>query len=274
MLLTLIGCTRLSSSKQYMKNKMKQDRMYFKLRTLLAVLILVLLVYPTQLTAQPRLPKVQKDFLEAIANDNQALVSRLIIEGVELNPQCLGENHTCKPLTIAIEQSSVSIIRQLIKAGADQNARNPYGRRPLHYALNTARPDRKDVLLTLLKMGADPNVPNDFGISAFMEACFNGDLEIMRSMLDDAIFRAEVNFSATNRTNAQKPSHTTPLMQAAGRCHVEVIKLLLKRGADPSKKNSWGMTAADYATRFCADNQRQIEILSLLREDPAAKRTP
>ena len=247
------------------------------MKNTLVVLLIIGIILSVSLSAalgeEPQLTAKRKSFLEAIAKKDQKTVSQFISEGAELNPPCLNANHKCNPLTIAIEQSSLEVILELLNGGADSNARNPYGRRPLHYALDANHPDRMKVVLALLERGADPNVPNDFGISPFMEASFIGDLDSVQSMLAKGVFKADVNFSAPNRTSANQPSFTTPLMQAAGRGHVPIIEVLLKQGADPSKKNSWGMTATDYATKFCTEERQRTEVIKLLEQNKTAQPT-
>jgi len=55
--------------------------------------------------------------------------------------------------------------------------------------------------------------------------------------------------------DALSPNGTTPLMMAARGGHIHVVKLLLDRGADLSKRNAMKMTAIEFAEQ---SNQSEI----------------
>ncbi|MFM8152810.1 MAG: ankyrin repeat domain-containing protein, partial [Polynucleobacter victoriensis] len=57
--------------------------------------------------------------------------------------------------------------------------------------------------------------------------------------------------------DALSPNGTTPLMMAARGGHIHVVKLLLDRGADLSKRNAMKMTAIEFAEQ---NNQSEIAI--------------
>jgi len=54
--------------------------------------------------------------------------------------------------------------------------------------------------------------------------------------------------------NAESPNRTTPLMMAAQYGPSACVDLLLAAGADPSRRNDLGLTAADFASRAGRDS--------------------
>jgi hypothetical protein len=71
-------------------------------------------------------------------------------------------------------------------------------------------------------------------------AAMTGDVERLRRLLPACGDRAEDDAFAT-------PSGVTPLMVAAGIGREAVVELLLRCGADPSRRDARGRTAAFYA---------------------------
>jgi len=227
-------------------------------------------VYIAFLTAIPPAycevrPQFDSKLLEAVRQQNLDQTKLLIEKGENVSPDCLGANHKCKPISFAAELPSTQILKVLLIKGANANeAENPYGRRPLHYAVNANQ--EKNIRL-LLTSGANPNHPNSFGISPFLEACFRGDERVVKMMLDDGIIKADVNQTFTQNTTSSNPSNISSLMQAAGRGHVLIVELLLARGADASAKDSWGMTAADYVNKFLKDEAQAAKLLKALTQN-------
>ena len=62
---------------------------------------------------------------------------------------------------------------------------------------------------------------------------------------------ANVNLPKVNAMrNPFLPDGQTPLMMAAQSASLNLVKLLLKHGADPTRKDSTGRTALDYANNW------------------------
>ena len=87
----------------------------------------------------------------------------------------------------------------------------------------------------LLRHGGDPGLANDRGQVPLAGAAFKGDLEMARLLLDHG---ADVHAS---------PDGKTALMYAAMFNRLDIVELLLARGADPAARSAEGMTAAQLA---------------------------
>ena len=66
------------------------------------------------------------------------------------------------------------------------------------------------------------------------------------------------------RLPAKWPTGTVPLILAAYKGHLEIARLLLEQGADPTLTDQWGRRALDYALRRGPDDP----IAKLLRAEP------
>jgi CubicO group peptidase (beta-lactamase class C family) len=84
-------------------------------------------------------------------------------------------------LHVAALQGNLDAVRQHIAAGADLDAKDPYGSTPLIIA---AAFGRTDIARALIEAGADLNVTNNDGGTALHTAAFLCRMEIVRALLD------------------------------------------------------------------------------------------
>lgn len=174
-------------------------------------------------------------------------VKSLLAQGA--NPNVF-ENGAHTPLHIAVDGKSPSVVRLLIKAGADVNAKgdNQYADSVLHRAAGSSRPEmvkilldagakpdresfaqanwlgHKDAVELLLDAGA---VPDD----GLPSAAQGGHLDLVQLLLDKGA-----------NPNAAYDDGSTALQVAALQGGPEVVQLLLKRGADPNARSKDGKT--------------------------------
>jgi ankyrin repeat protein len=149
----------------------------------------------------------------------------------------------------------VDVVKELIKAGADVNARNSSQGTPLMHAakFNGAMTGRPEVIQELLKAGAEINAKNRRGETALHEAA-SGDIEVFRILLDAG---ADVNA-------ASEPGQTA-LMMAAQAGKPEIIEELLKHKANINAVDTWDQwTALQWAS-----SGGQLETVSLLIKNGA-----
>ena len=167
----------------------------------------------------------------------------------------------------AVNIDDAGAVRSLLAKGFDPNAVDDKGNSALYLALRYKSLKVAQVLID------DPHIRlnqlNPSNENALMIACLQGDLGIVKMMVDKG---AEINkpgwtplsYAATRgRTeivkylldhsayiDAAAPNGSTPLMMAAYFGYDSTVKLLLDEGADPNLKNAMGYTALTLATNM------------------------
>jgi len=160
------------------------------------------------------------------------------------------------PLHIAGAAYATDIARELVSRGANVRAKNRRGAEPLHYAADGIPgsigwdPDAQEAIVQLLiALGADPNAKDTGGVAPLHRAVRTRSAAAVRALL--------VNGANPRMTN---PSGSTPLHLAvqntgrggtgssgARREQMEIIRLLVARGARPSDKDAAGRSVSDCA---------------------------
>jgi ankyrin repeat protein len=144
-----------------------------------------------------------------------------------------GDLRSNQPIHWAVMTRQLDFVDELLNRGADLNARRHDGGRPIHLTNGDyhfrgwrdvpkdwpATPD--DVYRHLVARGAHV----DLGM-----ACATGDLARVRALLDREP-------AAVNRVSDYAGYYTgcgAPIKNAAAGGHIEIVRLLLERGADPN----------------------------------------
>jgi ankyrin repeat protein len=118
----------------------------------------------------------------------------------------------------AIRDEDTPVVRNLLAAGSDANTGDETGATGLMYAAAWASPD---VVRALIDAGADVQASSSRGATALMWA--TGDLARVRLLLDRGA-----------PVNARMKDGTSALVTAARRGNLDVMRLLLARGAEPA----------------------------------------
>lgn len=191
--------------------------------------------------------------LQAVEDNDIAEVKELLADpGVsyhDLNPKCPGA--ICKPIFYATRNGSLEIVELLINAGADINS--PSGKSGDTPLIIASYLHNYKLARLLIQKGADVNKANHFGATPFWGACFMGDYELVKLFIE----RAEIDFPGrypdlfrNNGENKQLVEKITPLMAASKAGNMEIVNLLVNKGADIRLKDSLGRSALNYATEF------------------------
>jgi ankyrin repeat protein len=165
-------------------------------------------------------------------------------------------------LVAAIVRHDAAGVERLLAAGADPNARDEEGWRPLHVAVAHAQgPAGLAVLRVLVERGADVNATDANGKEAPIATACDPPNPAAARLLLEAGADPEVN----------RADGETPLLLAAASRHVELAELLLRHGATKTMDEPGGVLWWSPLTH-AVDNfdVPMIELLIRAGADPAA----
>jgi len=171
------------------------------------------------------------DLIDAIQSRNTAAAVKLLDQKVNVNGTTIDGTTA---LHWAVHNADVDMVDRLIRAGANVSAKNEFGTTPMSEAVNVGN---TAVLEKLLKAGADPNIPLVDGMTPLMVIARTTNVAAARLLLDHG---ANVNAKESQRNQ-------TALMWAAAQSQPEMVKELVKRGAELNVRASVNnMSTASY----------------------------
>jgi ankyrin repeat protein len=150
----------------------------------------------------------------------------------------------------------MELAKLLLRYGADANAEDRLGTRPIHVAA-TRLPHY--MIVQLRASGADVNARDGFGATALHRAA--------RS--DRFLSRSRLLFLSGADINAQDTERRTPLHVAAGANAADTVEFLLAQGADADAMDAEGNTALHHA----ACRPSSTHVLKLLLDKGASVNT-
>ncbi|XP_055998105.1 uncharacterized protein LOC125683237 isoform X2 [Ostrea edulis] len=130
------------------------------------------------------------------------------------------------PLTSACKGGHISIVKELVKLGADVNLQKIWGSTPLIAACNRGH---ISIVKELTKAGADVNLQDRWEDTPLIAACQGGHVSTVEELVK---LGADVNL--------QGSEGNTPLIATCRRGHVSIVKELVKAGADVNLRDSEG----------------------------------
>lgn len=230
--------------------------------------------------------KTAEDLVTAITENKTSTAIELINKGAYLDFIDKRSELHPTPLTTAVSQKNLEILKLLLSKGVRVDRSDAKDRTPLLLAI--LNKDNESAGL-LLKSKADVNEHDQDGFTPIIAAAAMGNVEMVKLLLQN---KAGVNYT-TNTTgdsalhwaisgkhpeivplllkaganpNLQDLKGGTPLVFAAGVGDLESAILLLKSGANPNLKTKSGGTALDYAKKG-----NRTEIIKILTDGTYTK---
>jgi len=170
---------------------------------------------------------------DAIRQRSLETVQRLIAEGQDPNQS--NNPFSLLPLHYSCAVGDLKITEYLITNGANVNLHDDLTLTPLHHACSSGFPEIARVLIT---HGADIDAYDDMAWTPLHHACREEHLEVVRCLIENG---ADVNAHLEDRIGE------TPLGDVAASCSLELAKILVDAGADPTIAGWMKITALDRA---------------------------
>eukprot|EP01051_Picozoa_sp_SAG22_P013459 SAG22_NODE_1509_length_4263_cov_194.143612_4_plen_287_part_00 len=235
--------------------------------------------------------KIMSAKLHAAVNNGESVAELLDTEDGDLDLRTkFGEG----ALHRAVRSGTVSVVNELLEAGADIECRDEQGKTPLMTVCSTRAKkwtmQHQAVAMRLLEAGADPLVADNKNGTALSRAAAEGHLNLVLALLKvgaaadsvdingktplmlaahahtnvvEVLLRADANaqfrkHKAAN-ANAKDATGKTPLIFASIGKNAAAISLLLDKGkADPFAEDEKGKNAMNYC-RKAPDAEAKLE---------------
>jgi ankyrin repeat protein len=169
---------------------------------------------------------------EAVKKNDTAKVKELI----KANPDLVfskDDEGGFTPLHLAAANGNREMVRFLLTAKADVNAKDNAGSTPMHQVAMAKGP-HSDLIEMLLMQGAEVDARDKHGLTPLHYATMADNPTAVKTLLDHA---ANVNARDNNFGN-------TPLIIAAVQGHEDVARLLLENGANVNLTDGQGTPLA------------------------------
>jgi ankyrin repeat protein len=198
----------------------------------------------------------QNNLFWALKGGNLALMELLLEKGADPNVRdAKGDT----PLHEAARRGNIPAAQVLLRRGADPNLHGYLGWTPLHVAA-AADKSSPELVRLLLASGADVGSRTPEGGTPLHYAARKGHREVGELLLDA---KADVNAQAKNGP---------PLRSAVQGWQVDMVRLLLARGADPRWQAADGTRFLDWAVNRQgrrANTGKELPIIKMLLEHQA-----
>jgi ankyrin repeat protein len=169
--------------------------------------------------------------------------NRMLKEGEDQSSS--SRTPTAWPLDVAVQQAQVDMVKLLLASGAKF-----HGGELAKAAFAGSQDESLAMLTALIQAGADVNSPHpDYRHTALFWASFKGYKDSVKLLLAQPGIKLDViNIDGD-----------TAIMAAAEHGHAEIVKMLLKAGANVSIIDNRGETATSLAQKSLAKQQAIVE---------------
>lgn len=174
----------------------------------------------------------QTVLLEAVEQGDGAKVRELLSEKLDLSSLKVSDEQGQSPLLRATWLNHTEIARELIRAGADVNQADSIHDSP--YLVAGAQ-GRVDILRMVLANGADLNSVNRYGGTALIPAAERGHVKAVDMLLKAGVDPNHVNYLGWTAL------HEAIVLSDGGPPHQEIVRLLIKAGADVNLPDGQGV---------------------------------
>ena len=168
----------------------------------------------------------------AAARGHKHVVGRLLDCGADVNAQRNEDQSTS--LTIASQKGHIDTVLMLLSKGAKTEVRDHLGRTPLWYA---AANGHMMVVSALRSAGARIDAMDNKGYTPLWIAAINGHEDVAGILLDCG---ADINDQSNN-------DQSTSLTVASQKGHIDIVRMLLSKGAKTEVRDHLGRTPLWYA---------------------------
>lgn len=175
--------------------------------------------------------------IRAVANNDLTMAADAIANAANVDAR----NGRGQPVVVAATKSNrVRMTRLLLEAGADPNSQDDIQDSAFLYA---GAEGLNEILKLTLKYGADVKSTNRFDGTALIPASEHGYVETVRILIDAGVPVNHVNNLSWTAL------HEAIVLGDGSKDHVEVVRLLLAAGADPSIPDGDGVLPRDLAAQ-------------------------
>ncbi len=179
----------------------------------------------------------------AIRGGSAEVVEHLLKNGAQLGTK---SRHRQTPLQVAAYNGYADVAQVLLNHGADVDERGPWGETALHWA---AVKGNTDVAALLLERGADANSQTsdqtvDLNVRADKTDPIERELSWFKTQ---EMQRANPRLQVIYPPRLAFTKGDTLIHTATYWNHADIVTLLIGKGADINRVNSWGATPLHYA---------------------------
>jgi ankyrin repeat protein len=211
--------------------------------------VIVLIVCLVVLSGFSKDRRIYTHLLQNAASGNPGhLVEELIRLGADVNYQ---DDSGFSALHWAAFSDNITIVKLLIQAGADVNARTDIYdlRTPLFMTPESGYEIAPEITNLLLENGADPNAQNAELETPLHYVCYVEADPADQEFIDIEIQILKNLIAGGANVNIANTRKETPLFQAVIANRKDCIEILINAGADITVKDDQGKTPLDYGTK-------------------------